>query len=80
LAIVKDRLGDVLWTIRCEIIEGFQVKRELGGFSNRAVNTDVGVLRKVLKLYGPGGRLPRLRHDAECEAEGPPTGGALTPE
>ena len=50
LAIVKDRLGDVLLsTITRETIEGFQAKRKLDRVSNRTVNMDVGVLRKVLK-------------------------------
>ena len=53
LAIVKDRLGDVLpSTITRETIEGFQAKRKLDGVSNRTVNIDVGTLRKVLKRYG----------------------------
>jgi hypothetical protein len=43
LAIVKDRLGDVLLsTITRETIEGFQAERKLGGVSNRTVNMDVG--------------------------------------
>jgi hypothetical protein len=50
LAIVKDRIGDVLLsTITREMIEGFQAKRKLDGVSNRTVNMDVGTLRKVLK-------------------------------
>jgi hypothetical protein len=41
LAIVKDRLGDMLLsTITRETIEGFQAKRKLDGVSNRTVNMD----------------------------------------
>jgi integrase len=80
LAIVKDRLGDILLsTITRETIEGFQAKRKLDGVSNRTVNMDVGALRKVLKRYGHWRRLQD--HVAMLsEAEGPPIGRALTPE
>jgi hypothetical protein len=58
LAIVKDRLGDVLLsTITRERIEGFQTRRKLDGVSNRTINMDVGALRKVLKRYGHWRRL-----------------------
>ena len=58
LAIVKDRLGDVLLsTITRKLIEGFQAKRKLDGVSNRTDNIDVGTLRKVLKRYGHWRRL-----------------------
>jgi hypothetical protein len=80
LAIVKDRLGDVLLsTITRETIEGFQAKRKLDGVSNRTVNMDVGALRKVLKRYGHWRRLQD--HVAMLsEAGGAPIGRALTPE
>jgi hypothetical protein len=80
LAIVKDRLGDVLLsTITRETIEGFQSKRKLDGVSNRTVNMDVGALRKVLKRYG---HWRRLQDDVSMlsETEGPPVGRALMPE
>jgi hypothetical protein len=67
LAIVKDRIGDVLLsTITREMIEGFQAKRKLDGVSNRTVNMDVGTLRNVLKRYG---HWPAAgpRHDVERE-------------
>lgn len=58
LAIVKDRMGDVLLsTITRESIEGFQARRKLDGVSNRTINMDVGALRKVLKRYGHWRRL-----------------------
>jgi integrase len=80
LAIVKDRLGDVLLsTITRETIEGFQAKRKLDGVSNRTVNMDVGALRKVLKRYGHWRRL-QDHVTMLSEAEGPPIGRALTPE
>ena len=66
LAIVKDRLGDVLLsTITRETIEGFQAKRKLDGVSNRTVNMDVGALRKVLKRYGPLAPAAGPRQDAD---------------
>ena len=72
LAIVKDRLGDVLLsTITRETIEGFQAKRKLDGVSNRTVNTDVGALRKVLKRYGHWRRL-QDHVTMLSEAEGEP--------
>lgn len=80
LAIVKDRLGDVLLsTITRETIEGFQAKRKLDGVSNRTVNMDVGVLRKVLKRYGHWRRL-QDHVQMLSETEGAPIGRALTPE
>ena len=80
LAIVKDRLGDVLLsTITRETIEGFQAKRKLDGVSNRTVNTDVGALRKVLKRYGHWRRL-QDHVTMLSEAEGEPIGRTLTPE
>jgi hypothetical protein len=58
LAIVKDRLGEMLLsTFTHETIEGFQAKGTLDGVSNRTVNMDVGALRKVLKPYGHWRRL-----------------------
>jgi integrase len=80
LAIVKDRLGDVLLsTITRETIEGFQAKRKLDGVSNRTVNMDVGALRKVLKRYGHWRRL-QDHVTMLSEAGGAPIGRALTPE
>jgi integrase len=80
LAIVKDRLGDVLLsTITRETIEGFQAKRKLDRVSNRTVNMDVGALRKVLKRYGHWRRL-QDHITMLSEAEGPPIGRALTNE
>jgi hypothetical protein len=78
LAIVKDRIGDVLLsTITREMIEGFQAKRKLDGVSNRTVNMDVGTLRKVLKRYGHWRRL-QDHVTMLSEAEGAPIGRALT--
>jgi integrase len=80
LAIVKDRLGDILLsTITRETIEGFQAKRKLDRISNRTVNMDVGALRKVLKRYGHWRRL-QDHVTMLSETEGPPIGRALTPE
>jgi len=80
LAIVKDRLGDVLLsTITRETIEGFQAKRKLDRVSNRTVNMDVGTLRKVLKRYGHWRRL-QDHITMLSESEGPPIGRALTNE
>lgn len=80
LAIVKDRLGDVLLsTITREMIEGFQAKRKLDGVSNRTVNMDVGALRKVLKRYGHWRRL-QDHVTMLSETETAPIGRALTTE
>jgi integrase len=49
---VKRYLGDIrLSSITRETIEGFQAKRRVDGASNRAVNMDVGALRRVLKRF-----------------------------
>jgi integrase len=80
LAIVKDRMGDVLLsTITRESIEGFQARRKLDGVSNRTINMDVGTLRKVLKRYGHWRRL-QDHVSMLSETEGTPVGRALTPE
>jgi integrase len=50
LEVAKRYLGHVrLSSIRRETIAGFQAKRRVDGASNRTVNMDVGVLRRVLK-------------------------------
>ena len=52
LEVVKRYLGDIrLSSIHRETIEGFQAKRRVDGASNRTVNMDVGVLRRVLKRF-----------------------------
>lgn len=80
LAIVKDRMGDVLLsTITRESIEGFQARRKLDGVSNRTINMDVGALRKVLKRYGHWRRLED-HVSMLSETQGAPVGRALTPE
>ena len=80
MAIVKDRLGDVLLsTITRETIEGFQAKRKLDRVSNLTVNMDVGALRKVLKRYGHWRRL-QDHITILSEVEGAPIGRALTNE
>jgi integrase len=80
LDVVKRVLGDVrLSAISARTIEGFQAKRRVEGASNRTVNMDVGVLRKVLKRFK---QWRRLEDDVKMltEAGGEPVGRVLTIE
>jgi integrase len=80
LEVVKRYLGDVkLSAISREVIEGFQAKRRLDGASNRTVNMDVGVLRRVLKRFK---HWHRLEDDVKMltESGGSPIGRVLTDE
>ena len=80
LEVVKRVLGDVrLSTISPRVIEGFQAKRRAEGASNRTVNMDVGVLRKVLKRFK---QWRRLEDDVKMltESGGEPVGRVLTNE
>ena len=77
---VKGHFGDVkLSAISRELIEGFQAKRRLEGASNRTVNMDVGVLRRVLKRFK---HWHRLEDDVKMltESGGAPVGRVLTAE
>jgi integrase len=78
LEVVKRYLGDMrLSSITRETIEGFQAKRRLDGASNRTVNMDVGVLRRVLKRFK---HWHRLEDDVKMltESGGAPIGRVLT--
>jgi len=78
LEVVKRHFGDVkLSAISRELIEGFQAKRRLEGASNRTVNMDVGVLRRVLKRFK---HWHRLEDDVKMltESGGAPVGRVLT--
>ena len=80
LEVVKHHFGDVkLSAISRESIEGFQAKRRLEGASNRTVNMDVGVLRRVLKRFK---HWHRLEDDVKMltESGGAPVGRVLTTE
>ena len=80
LEVVKRYLSDVkLSAISREVIEGFQAKRRLDGASNRTVNMDVGVLRRVLKRFK---HWHRLEDDVKMltESGGSPIGRVLTDE
>jgi integrase len=80
LEVVKRHLGDIkLSSISRELIEGFQAKRRLEGASNRTVNMDVGVLRRVLKRFK---HWHRLEDDVKMltESGGAPIGRVLTDE
>ena len=80
LEVVKRHFGDVrLSAISRELIEGFQAKRRLEGASNRTVNMDVGVLRRVLKRFK---HWHRLEDDVKMltESGGAPIGRVLTTE
>jgi integrase len=80
LEVVKRHFGDVkLSAISRESIEGFQAKRRLEGASNRTVNMDVGVLRRVLKRFK---HWHRLEDDVKMltESGGAPIGRVLTDE
>ena len=80
LEMVKRHFGDVkLSAISRELIEGFQAKRRLEGASNRTVNMDVGVLRRVLKRFK---HWHRLEDDVKMltESGGAPVGRVLTTE
>jgi integrase len=80
LEIVKRYLGDIrLSSITRETIEGFQAKRRVDGASNRTVNMDVGVLRRVLKRFK---YWHRLEDDVKMltESGGAPIGRVLTTE
>jgi integrase len=80
LDVVKRVLGDIrLSAISARTIEGFQAKRRVEGASNRTVNMDVGVLRKVLKRFK---QWRRLEDDVKMltEAGGEPVGRVLTLE
>jgi hypothetical protein len=80
LEVVKRYLGDIkLSSISREMIEGFQAKRRLDGASNRTVNMDVGVLRRVLKRFK---HWHRLEDDVKMltESGGAPIGRVLTAE
>ena len=80
LEVVKRTLGDIkLSAISRELIEGFQAKRRLDGASNRTVNMDVGVLRRVLKRFK---HWHRLEDDVKMltESGGSPIGRVLTDE
>ena len=80
LEVVKRVLGDVrLSTISPRVIEGFQAKRRVEGASNRTVNMDIGVLRKVLKRFK---QWRRLEDDVKMltESGGEPVGRVLTLE
>ena len=80
LEVVKRVLGDVrLSAISARVIEGFQAKRRVEGASNRTVNMDVGVLRKVLKRFK---QWRRLEDDVKMltESGGEPVGRVLSLE
>lgn len=80
LEVVKRVLGDIkLSAITGRTIEGFQAKRRLEGASNRTVNMDVGVLRKVLKRFK---QWRRLEDDVKMltESGGEPIGRVLALE
>ena len=80
LEVVKRHLGDIrLSSITRETIEGFQAKRRVDGASNRTVNMDVGVLRRVLKRFK---HWHRLEDDVKMltESGGAPIGRVLTDE
>ena len=78
LEVVKRYLGDIrLSSIHRETIEGFQAKRRVDGASNRTVNMDVGVLRRVLKRFK---HWHRLEDDVKMltESGGAPIGRVLS--
>jgi integrase len=78
LEVVKRYLGDIkLSAISREMIEGFQAKRRLDGASNRTVNMDVGVLRRLLKRFK---HWHRLEDDVKMltESGGAPIGRVLS--
>src|SRR5215203_3721338 len=80
LEVVKRYLGDIkLSAISREMIEGFQAKRRLDGASNRTVNMDVGVLRRLLKRFK---HWHRLEDDVKMltESGGSPIGRVLSDE
>jgi len=80
LEVVKRVLGDVrVSAISTRLIEGFQAKQRVEGASNRTVNMDVGVLRKVLKRFK---QWRRLEDDVKMltESGGEPVGRVLTLE
>ncbi len=80
LEVVKRYLGDIkLSSVSRELIEGFQAKRRLDGASNRTVNMDVGVLRRILKRFK---HWHRLEDDVKMltESGGSPIGRVLSDE
>jgi integrase len=80
LEVVKRVLGDVrLSAITGRTILGFQAKRRVEGASNRTVNMDVGVLRKVMKRFK---QWRRLEDDVKMltESGGEPVGRVLSLE